>query len=305
MELRTCITDATLYTFKAILLLDVFGWMLVGMDRRVWWTRCLFLFNVGFVTMVMMRVVFPDPDFMSADALYSASGIAVMILLGIALRTAVVGMIVSAIVGSVGLGVSINYAEGYFTTLFETTFGLALTHNTAVIIAIVVFVMLVVAYVVFRQLADIAMTLMRSGFLSIMVGVGIHTTMNNNIINTTTICCYKENTDKCPIWLTPMDYGIIVGLFMGRLVVYMSYKLRCGEGRKKDESCETITKKDLREALQGATQQPLLMRDNMSRILSKKKTDRDATMQEQQQPLLAARLRASRSDDDDDDDYHY
>lgn len=241
IQLGSCITQAPLYTFKAVLVLDVVGWLLVGMDRRWWWTKGLFLFNVGLITMVVIRVMFPNPDWfdLSPDLWYSGGGVGAMVLLGIALRSAVVGAIVTSIAGSLAVGVFISYAEDYAKKTFEDAFGRDLDQNTYVIIAGVAFVLLIIAYLLLKFVADVAMMLMRSAALSIMVGVAVHTVMNNNIISDTKICCDDEHRDKCPIWLTPMNYGIVIGLFIGRVALYTLYRMQCvskdKEKKKKKE----------------------------------------------------------------------
>jgi hypothetical protein len=134
-----------------------------------------------------------------------------------------------------------TFAQDFLSQFLSETWGFSLTTWWHIVVAIGIIVLLIVGVMFIYHTEQAIRTILRTLVYSVFIEVGVHTFFYNGIFFSD-LCCTNDHPSLCPIWLSPFDYGLMIGLFMGRLALYASYKC-C----RKDTRAELNTKQTLKE----------------------------------------------------------
>lgn len=227
MGIDVCLDGANLYVLKSLCVIDVFAYCSVCLDRFVWWTRAVAVVNFAFASMVMLRIMAPDPDLVSADVLYSSSGFGVVVALGYLLRSAVGGFVLTAMVSVFGLAVGWYVAMKNAADVFDKL-GMVDSDMTRFLVAglviIAVFVVVFIACIGTELVVMCLRVLLFSALFALSVRALV---LNDGLMRKTEVCC-TDDSDSCPFVVDQRTVWVFMGALFGRLMLVLYDKASVG-----------------------------------------------------------------------------
>lgn len=216
-----CVSDS-LHLFQLLFVFDLFAYAAVFLDQSPRWSSVYSIVNFTMVGVVLLDVFLPNTEY-KTDVIVSG---AVLVLTLILFFVGYLVKLPSAVITTVAImmlfGFTLHYAQEFAVDYFGASWGADLDTQTKLYALAAILAVVIVVMGVTFLFCELTRFFILSLVYSLVAMVCLRAMWYNGVLPAR-ICCDADAPMQCPIYLSPLDYGVVLGLWWLRLMTYMFY----------------------------------------------------------------------------------